>query len=1065
MLVLMASCLTSLSVQASATTDERTFPPRFESVGVGHIPRDVVPAFTIDRAGFMWIATGDGLVRHDGYNYRPQLRNARDPALRNLGWVRALLAGSDGRVWIGTENLGLSAYDPELDAVTDYGSSTAPLHPNDDTLRSTNLPTIRALAEDQDGRIYVGSTGGGLEVFDPKTRVFTAFRHSSSRGALPDDRVQALLVDRAQNLWVGTWAGLARKPAGADQFEVVAPGLLSGQTVSALLEDDEGRIWVGTESGLIFRVDARSGRVSQLRQAQLARHSAAITDFLQVPGGRVWVARTAGLQILDAASGDIVQSLKFDPRRPTGLAANHVTQLLLDNSGWVWVSGFGLGLQRHHVLNQSIALREPDVQARSAFSHADIRSVAAAPDGQAWVGTASGVIVRLDRSLEPVTPPIQLPGLVEALTLTRDGALWVGSQGRVYQYDPRGKRRKTLVHAGGQTRRLFECADGHLWIGTQDGLYRWDRSASRPVRVVDPAHQPRGEIHSIAQAPDGRIWVGSAQGLFRTSEKGDTLEKPAQKAEEALGSDIVIGLLFDPRGTLWVDTGVAGLHRLKNDPAAGPLAFDRISERHGHLGKPFGANLMLDGRGRIWTQMHVYDPGTDRMVELTSAYGANIGTGWFHAYAKTSDGHMLFGTSKGLLRIQPERFDEATHPAPVHISEVRVNGQPYPMGLHAPRLHMGGKARSFSVEYTALDYLAPERLRYAFRLEGFDDDWTYTGANQRVASYSNLPPGTYTLRIRGTNHSGVWNPQERQLIVHVEPTWWQTHWFKALVALAAWSVVVALVYFRTQQLRRRQKELEDTVRTRTAELETMALELQLQRDAMAEASVRDPLTGLHNRRYLLQSIDADIAMALRAHEGSTTYGAALDESHDLQFFIIDIDHFKAINDMHGHEAGDAILQQFAERLQSVFRDADYLIRWGGEEFLCVARRSSRRHAAEVAERICRSINDSPFVQNSGAPIRVTCSLGFACFPLHSEYPAALTWGDVVSLADKGMYLVKNSGRNGWLGFVEHTDATPQSLQDWAQRGPEQLIRAPGVKWAASAPVREHLARASQQPAP
>jgi diguanylate cyclase (GGDEF)-like protein len=1020
----------------------------------------VVPAFTLDRAGFLWIATGDGLVRYDGYNYRPQLRDSLDPALRNMGWVRALLAGRDGRVWIGTENRGLSAYDPAHDAVRDYGSGRAPLPRDDDSLRALDLPTIRALAEDQAGRIYVGSIGGGLEVFDPASQSFTSFRHTEARGALPDDRVQALLVDRDQNLWVGTWAGLARKRPDAQQFEVIGPGLLSGQRVSALLEDEAGRIWAGTESGRIFRVDGRSGQVSRLNPPALDRPSAAITGFLEVPGGQLWVASTAGIRILDTNSGAVLRYLAYDPRRPTGLAANHVTHLLLDPSGWVWVSGYGLGLQRHHAVNRSIGLREPDLETKSPFSHADIRSMAPAPGGQTWVGTASGVVVRLDPALQPQTPVIKLADPVEALALSRDGSLWAGGQGRVYQYDLQGRHRRTLVHAGVQTRRLFESADGQLWIGTQDGLYRWHRSTAKPVRVVDIQQQPRGEIHSIAQAPDGRIWVGTGQGLFRTSAKGDTLEKPAQQPGENLGSNIVIGLLFDARGTLWVDTGVSGLHRLKNEPGATLLAFDRVSERHGQLGKPFGANLMADDRGRIWTQMHVYAPAADRLVELTSAYGANIGTGWFHAYAQTTDGRMLFGTSKGLLRIRPELFDEATHPAPVHIAELRVNGQRHPMALHEDTLRIGGNVRGFSVEYAALDYLAPERLRYAFRLDGFDEDWTYTGANQRVASYSNLAPGSYTLRIRGTNHSGVWNPEERRLTVHVEPMWWETHWFKALVTLAAWSVVVALVYFRTQQLRRRQRELEGIVRERTAELEAMALELELQRDAMAEASVRDPLTGLHNRRYLLQSIDADIAMALRAHEGSTTYGAALDESHDLQFFIIDIDHFKAINDTHGHETGDAILQQFAERLQSVFRDADYLIRWGGEEFLCVARRSSRRHAAEVAHRICHSINDSPFVQNSGAPIQVSCSVGFACFPLHRAHPGALTWDDVVSIADKAMYLVKKSGRNGWLGFVEHTGASEQGLQDWANLEPGQLIRAPGVHWAASDSVRQQLTRAT-----
>jgi diguanylate cyclase (GGDEF)-like protein len=1055
-MTLNASSLAIPVALAPASTDEHTIPPRFESFGIGNIPRDVVPAFTLDRAGFLWIATGDGLVRHDGYNYRAILRNTEDPALRNLGWVRALLAGRDGQVWIGTENRGLSAYDPARDAVTDYGASSNPLPKDEQTLRATNLPTIRALAEDARGRIYVGSIGGGLEIFDPQTKLFTAFRHSASSGALPDDRVQALLVDRDESVWVGTWAGLARKKRDAAQFELIGEGLLARQSVTALMEDAHGLIWVGTESGAIFQVNRESQQVTQVKLATLPLGDGAITWLLEVPGRHVWVARTSGIQLLDAQTGTVVHVLRHNPSRSTGLAANHVTQLLLDRSGWVWVSGFGLGLQRHQALNQSIALREPVVPGHGPFSHADIRSMAAAPDGHVWVGTASGVVTRLDRALQPTSPILKMTGAVEALTRTRSGLLWVGGKGRIDQFDAQGKLRRALMHEGGQTRRLFESAHGRLWIGTQDGLYRWRGSNARPERVVDRKQQPTGEIHTIAQGPDGRVWVGTAQGLFRTNEQGDQLEQASQKPGESLGSEIVIGLLFDSHGTLWVDTGVSGLHRLKNDPAAPLLAFDRVSERHGQLGKPFGANLMADGRGRIWTQMNVYDPVADRLIELTSAHRPNIGTGWFHAYSKTSDGRMLFGTSKGLLRVWPELFDVTTPYAPVHIVELRVNGQRQPMSLAQDTLRIGKDRQSFSVEYTALDYLTPDRLRYAFRLEGLDKDWTYTSANQRVASYSHLSPGTYTLSIKATNHSGFWNPQERKLIVRVEPYWWQTNWLKALLAVAAMFAAAGLAQWRTKKLRRRQGELEAIVRDRTAELETMTLELQLQRDALAETSVRDALTGLHNRRYLLECIDADIAMTLRAHRDSKASGTPEDDSHDLQFFLVDIDNFKAINDTHGHDAGDSVLQQFASRLRSVFRDADHVVRWGGEEFLCVARNTSGRHAAELADRICRAVSATPFEQGDGKVIPVTCSVGFACFPLVSGHPDLLHWKDVVGIADNMLYAVKRSGRNGWLGVIGLDAISEQDLTPWTSADAEGLLREQCVQWDASLSVRQSL---------
>ncbi len=227
--------------------------PRFETVGAGVIPRDVVPTLAQDTAGFLWVATGDGLVRYDGYRFRPLERDGVEPARRNLGWIRVLLPAKDGRLWMGTETDGLAVYDPVLEKVTDFGLSGA---------AGVAMPTVRALAEDQDGSIWVGSLGGGLARFDPVRGTFKAYRHSSQSGSLPDDRVQALLVDREGTLWIGTWAGLSRLKRGSNVFEpVLTAGVgfasfrLAGQLVQALYQSADGRIWVGTQQGRVAVID------------------------------------------------------------------------------------------------------------------------------------------------------------------------------------------------------------------------------------------------------------------------------------------------------------------------------------------------------------------------------------------------------------------------------------------------------------------------------------------------------------------------------------------------------------------------------------------------------------------------------------------------------------------------------------------------------------------------------------------------------------------------------------------------------------------------------------------
>ena len=334
-----------------------------------------------------------------------------------------------------------------------------------------------------------------------------------------------------------------------------------------------------------------------------------------------------------------------------------------------------------------------------------------------------------------------------------------------------------------------------------------------------------------------------------------------------------------------------------------------------------------------------------------------------------------------------------------------------------------------------MDFSNPARSRYAYKLEGFDPAWIETSADLRLASYSNLSPGDYVLRVRAHNRSGVASEQQLAIPLTVLPAWWQQWWFRvALLALLA-VAIAALVHWRTRLLRQRQQWLENMVRERTAELEA--------------SSLTDPLTGLRNRRFLTQHIESDVALTLRRHE-APAHSQTPDDA-DLIFFLLDIDHFKQVNDERGHAAGDAVLRQIRGRLQSVFRETDYLVRWGGEEFLIVARETSRGHAADLAERACRAIAEQAFVLDDGSLLSKTCSLGFACFPLAPQDVRAVDWSATVNLADAALLAAKRAGRKRWLGVLSaNTDSAQvlserlrQPMADWLDSGELELVRTAG----------------------
>jgi diguanylate cyclase (GGDEF)-like protein len=234
--------------------------------------------------------------------------------------------------------------------------------------------------------------------------------------------------------------------------------------------------------------------------------------------------------------------------------------------------------------------------------------------------------------------------------------------------------------------------------------------------------------------------------------------------------------------------------------------------------------------------------------------------------------------------------------------------------------------------------------------------------------------------------------------------------------------------WRNARLRARQAELEALVEARTADLHTLSL--------------TDPLTGLRNRRYLAQRIPEDLQIAQRQHQQRPGR-----DDWDLLVFLIDLDHFKAVNDTHGHLAGDTVLVHTAGVLRRVFRDTDTLVRWGGEEFLVVARASQRDHAGELAERLRRELQDHPVPLDAGgaAPqqVRITASIGFVAYPPDPSRPTVWQWDAVVQLVDAALYAAKDGGRNGWVGVLSSAvqPLAGGSAKDWLRDAATQVQRA------------------------
>jgi len=838
---------------------------RFESVSdLESVPDGVVTTLAQDASGFIWIGSTRGLIRFDGYSFRAHVHRRDDPASIGGNLIRSLLRARDGRLWVGTDADGVSMLDPSSEVFRTWRHD-----PNDPA--SLPIGAVMALAEADDGGVWIGLRGGGLARLDPRDGSITSLRVGELGVLAPrDDFVHALLVDSDDDLWVGTRAGLRRVPA---RSRILMPVLsasvdqhgLGSDTVYSLMQAADGRLWVGTQAGHLLLVDRRTLAVE--RPQSLAATAPGTLDsisaMVQLGEGEVWLARASGIDVRDAAQGNLVRRIRHDPRRPTGLAGNEVRALMRSRSGLIWVGGFGGGVQWHDPANRWLQVQRGAEGFDGVYAQPDIACILERRNGEIWLGTRGRGVAILDSTLKLIgglAPQSQSGeglsvGWITALVEDAQGYIWLGTRDGLRRFDPRNHAfvrygvDEGLVNLS--VRRLFIDLSGNLWIGTGDGLFVLPNGSDRVVRLdrsQGSQRQPlQGEFNALAQSADGTLWAGASTGLFRQRAGGGSLQRVDDEASPGLPHPSVVGMLVDRDDQLWVDT-VEGLYRMRLG-ANGP-AFESISARLGVAGD-VGANLLQDASGRIWTHRMVYDPKGDDFYPLTRGDGVEFGTGWFRSYLQTRDGRLLFGGSRGLLVVDPSRFQRWQFQPPLVLSELRIADQLRPAVDIQKGLRLAPGETSLTAEFAALDYTGPMRLRYAWRLLGVDVDWVTTTAAQRVAAYRNLPPGNYRLQVRASNRIGEWSPNELDVPIEVLPNWWQTRAFALFVVIAVVLLTLLAMRLRTAMLRKQAIELEALVTRRTEELsqakahaEQALVQLKQAKDQLVEAEKMASLGAL-----------------------------------------------------------------------------------------------------------------------------------------------------------------------------------------------------------------------------
>jgi signal transduction histidine kinase/ligand-binding sensor domain-containing protein/ActR/RegA family two-component response regulator len=747
------------------------------------LPQNSVDSLARTPDGYLWLATNEGLVRFDGVRFTVFDRD-NTPELRSR-IITTLHVDVLGRLWVGTR-VGVLVLDGgRFSTQADAGLSGG---------------YIRAITSDQHGRVWIGSEKALFAISD--AGVVTAYGREQG---LQDAAIRALRVDRAGALWIGTNVGGLYRHSGAGFERIVLSEDPASQAVRAIYEDHDGTIWAGTENGRLFR-----GREDNFAEyPHTGSNGAAINAILRDRDGSLWIATTGGAALRLGAGGPARLSMQDD---------NDVKALLEDPEGSLWLGTAGAGL---------IRLRDSKfVQYGTSEGLAGniAWSVTEAHDGSLWLGTDSGLSRYSNGRFEYYAPRFGLEDVrVRAVLEDRPGTVWFGTQGRgAYRWQDGRLTRFSRAEglSGDAVKAIGEDHLGRIWIGSNIGIDIVDNGRLQAVPAALRKLQPFS-TSLLLEDRQRRMWIATdAFGLHML--EGEQLHRYG--TEDGLPSPRVVSIYEDSSGALWIGT-LEGLVRHSDGrfvsfaKAAAPLReniLQIVEDDLGSLWLATNRGLFAVARRELETllvrpdaPLHIRSYHIPDGLRSSEFSGGNT-----HAGVRLRDGKLWLPGIRGLVQVDPAKIRTNPLQPPVHIERVIADNKP---------LNMTGSIKAdhgitnWEFQYTALSMLAPGRVSFRYRLEGYEQEWTDAGT-RRAAYYTGLPPGDYTFRVVASNDDGVWNEQGATLHFTLLPHFYETTWFKTLCVGLLLSMTVLLSRLRDAHLRNRAHLLKAQVEQRTQDL-------------------------------------------------------------------------------------------------------------------------------------------------------------------------------------------------------------------------------------------------------
>jgi ligand-binding sensor domain-containing protein/signal transduction histidine kinase len=799
------------------------------------LPQASIEAMLQTSDGYLWIGTQEGLARFDGVSFTPLSLIAR--SVPEHTFVHALLEDSSGTIWIGTEG-GLMQKRGDLVTVLTAAQGLAD-------------NAISVLLEGTDSTIWVGTDGGLSRIVGEQIESIT------TADGLPHRYVRALAIDQDGRLWIGTGGGGVAILENSELTIVTTRDGLSNDEVLEIFAATDGSIWVGTRNGLSCW---RNGRFETYGTSDGLAHET-IWEILEDRQGRLWIGTSGGLSRLD--QGRFSSLLDGED----GLSHHIVWSLLEDHEGSLWVGTASGGINR---------LRDTklvSMSRREGLTSEFIWTVLEDDRGVIWLGTEDGGLNRIEG--DRITALTTHHGLADdevlALHQDRSGRLWVGTRRGLSCIDndqvvavpgPAGELTSAI-------RVILEDRQGDLWIGTSgSGLHHRTQTTWSVLTVDDGLLSD--DIRCLHQDRQGALWIGTAGGGLSRLQDGDLR---SYSTDEGLPGRCVLSIHEDLHGALWLGT-TAGLARMANGMIYGFTAASGLHDKVVY-------QVLEDQEGLLWLSSNhgihsiareqleeVVRGARDRVSPMTlgqaegmrsnECNGGSQPSGWI-----AGDGRLWFPTMDGAVIINPTSLQANQMPPPVVIESLVVDGRPFDL---ADQVSCPPGSKHFELSYSALSFIAPERIRFRYRLDPYDRDWIEV-IGRRSAHYTGVPPGSYRFRLKAISSDGVASHKEAVLALEVRPFFYQTVWFGTTVVMLAVALIMLAFALRLRQVMGRcQAVLAERQRMAREIHDTLAQGLtaiSLQLEGIDETLEQDPDSARDHLERARQVVTCSLAEARR----------------------------------------------------------------------------------------------------------------------------------------------------------------------------------------------------------